>query len=71
MVLHGNLEMRRKMFKQKHIVEIVSNRNVYTKAHDAILYITCKPKSERYKNNVSYKGAIIAWNSVSVKSRFG
>ena len=70
----GNLEMRRKMhlqlymFKQKHNVEIVNTRNVYTRAHDAVLYVTHKPNSEKYKKNVFYKGPI-AWNSLSVQIR--
>ena len=70
----GKLEMRRNMhlqlymFKQKHNMEIVNNRNVYTRAHDALLFNTHKPNSEMYKRNVFYKGAI-AWNSLSVHIR--
>ena len=70
----GNLRMRREMhlqlymYKQKHNMEIVNNRNVYTSAHDAVLYTTLKPNSEKYKRNVYYKGAI-AWNSLSVQIR--
>ena len=70
----GKLEMRRKMhlqlymFKQKHNVTIVNNRNVHTRAHEALLYTTLKPNSEKYKNNVFYKGAL-AWNSLSVQIR--
>ena len=70
----GNLVMRRKMhlqlymFKQKHNVDLVNNRTVCTRAHDAILFITKKPNSEKYKINVFYKGAL-AWNSMSVQIR--
>ena len=70
----GNLVMRRKMhlqlymFKQKHNVDLVNNRTVCTRAHDAILFTTKKPNSEKYKINVFYKGAL-AWNSMSVQIR--
>ena len=56
------------MFKQKHNAEIVKNRNGFTRAHQAILYTTQKPNSEKYKINVFYKGAL-AWNSLSVQIR--
>ena len=56
------------MFKQKHNVDIVNNRNIFTRAHAAILYTTLKPNSEKYKNNVFYKVAIL-WNSLSVQIR--
>ena len=36
--------------------------------HDAVLFSTQKPNSEKYKNNVLYKGAI-TWNSLSVAIR--
>ena len=70
----ANLISRRKMrlqlymFKQKHNNCIVNDRNVYTRSHDAILFTTVKPNSEKYKNNVLYKGAI-AWNGLSVAIR--
>ena len=56
------------MFKQKHNAEIVNNRNVFTRAHQALLYTTQKPNSEKYKINVFYKGAL-AWNGLSVQIR--
>ena len=70
----GNLEMRRTlhlqlyMFKQKHNADIVNNRNVHTRAHEALLFTKHKPNSEKYKKNVFYKGAI-AWNCLSVQLR--
>ena len=56
------------MYKQKHNVTIVNLRNVNTRSHDALLFTTLKPNSEKYKNNVMYKGAL-AWNSLSVSIR--
>ena len=48
--------MRRKMhlqllymYKQKGNNAVVNNRNVRTRAHYAILFITEKPNSENYK----------------------
>ena len=70
----ANLKMRREMhlqlymFKQKSNVNIVNNRKVCTRMHDAIVFTTFKPNSEKYKRNVLYKGAL-AWNSLSVAIR--
>ena len=44
----------------------MNNRNVLTRAHYAILFITEKPNSENYKRNVFYKGAL-AWNSLLLR----
>ena len=48
-VLHMNLYMYRK------IILIVNNRNVRTRAHDAILFTTVKPNNEKYKRNIFIK----------------
>ena len=50
------------MFKQKGNVLIINNKNVRTRAHDAILYTQIKPNNKKYKRNVFYKGALL-WNS--------
>ena len=36
--------------------------------HDAVLFTTKKPNSEKYKKNVLYKGTL-SWNSLSVAIR--
>ena len=70
----ARLDLRRKMhlilymYKQKSNHAIVNARNVQTRAHDAILFTTDRPNSEKYKNNVLYKGAVI-WNSQSTQER--
>ena len=56
------------MFKQKENVEFVNTRQICTRAHDATLFRTNRPNSEKYKINVFYKGAII-WNSMTVNDR--
>ena len=56
------------MYKHKGNIFIVNNRNVRTRAHDAVLFQTTKPNSEKYKKNVFYKGAL-AWNSLNVQVR--
>ena len=56
------------MFKQKCNADIVNNRNVNTRVHDAQLFMTSRPNSEKYKVNVLYKGAMI-WNSMTVAER--
>ena len=57
-----NLHLNLYMFKQKGNVEIVNTRNVRTRAHNALLFTTLKPNSEKYKRNVYYKGALL-WNN--------
>ena len=47
---------------------IVNTRNFATRMHDAVLYTTRKPNSEKYKKNVLYKGAL-SWNGLSVAIR--
>ena len=56
------------MFKQKHNVNIVNNRDVRTRAHEAPLFTTVKPNNEKYKRNVYYKGAL-SWHSLTVAER--
>ena len=42
------------MYKQKLNVNIVNNRNIRTRAHDALLFTTVKPNNEKYKRNVFF-----------------
>ena len=56
------------MYKQKNNMEILNNRQVYTSAHDAPLFNTIRPNSEKFKINVYYKGALI-WNAMTVQER--
>ena len=56
------------MFKQKDNTDIVNNRNVRTRAHDAILFTTVKPNNEKFKRNIFYKGAI-SRNNLTVAER--
>ena len=56
------------MFKKKGNMTIVNNRNVRTRAHDAILFITVKPNNEKCKRSVLYKRAL-SWNSLPVNER--
>ena len=67
----SNLMVRRRahlrnfMFKQKGNVALTNRREVFTRAHDACLYTTMKPKNETYKKSVMYMGAM-EWNSLDV-----
>ena len=56
------------MFKQKDNMNLVNTRVIHTRAHDAILFITERPNSEKYKINVLYKGAVL-WNELTVPER--
>ena len=63
-----NMHLDLYMFKQKGNVNIVNNRNVRTRAHDAVLFTTSKPNNEKYKRNILYRGAL-SWNSLPVIER--
>ena len=56
------------MYKQKTNVNIIKCRVINTRLHDALLFINNKPNSEKYKNNVLYKGPLL-WNSLPVEVR--
>ena len=56
------------MFKQKHNEMIVNRREVFTRAHDTLLFTVMRPNNEKYKRNVYYKGAL-KWNELSVENR--
>ena len=45
------------MFKQTNNKRIVDERNIRTRAHDAVLFNTNMPKCEKFKNNIFYYGA--------------
>ena len=53
----SKLEIRREvhlnlfMYRQQQNVDIINKRKVYTRAHDALLFITKKPNNEKYKQN--------------------
>ena len=56
------------MFKQKENQDLVINREIRTRRHDAIIYETCKPNLELYKKGAIYRG-IIEWNNLPVDTR--
>ena len=70
----SKLEPRRKMhlvnfmYKQQSNPVLVNDRNVYTRAHDATLFLCIKPKNESSKKSSLYRGAI-AWNNLPVHIR--
>ena len=70
----AKVDLRRKMhlllfmYKQKTNVNIINSRVINTQLHNALLFTNEKPNSEKYKNNVLYKGSIL-WNSHTVEVR--
>ena len=56
------------MYKQQSNPDLVNNRNIHTRAHDATLFLCIKPKNESSKKSVLYRGAI-AWNNLTVHVR--
>ena len=56
------------MFKQKENEEIVMQREIRTRRHNAIVYETCRPNLEKYKKGAVYRG-ILEWNNLDVNTR--
>ena len=46
------------MYKQQTNVDIVDKRNVNTRAHDALLFVTNEPNNEKYKQNVNSQSTL-------------
>ena len=57
------------LFKQKANMNIVNTRIIQTRGHDALVFTTERPMSEKYKNTVLYKGATL-WNCLTVVERY-
>ena len=60
--------LRKYMYKQQDNVDIVVNRNIQTRRHDAIVYETSIPLLEKYKKGAIYRG-IQEWNNLTVDTR--
>ena len=60
--------LRKYMYKQQNNIEIVVNRNIRTRRHDAVIYETCIPLLEKYKKGTIYRG-IQEWNNLTVYTR--
>ena len=60
--------LRKYMFKQKENMEIVVERDIRTRRHDALIYETCRPNLEKYKKGAIYRG-VLEWNSLDVGVR--
>ena len=60
--------LRKYMYKQQNNVNIVVNRNIRTRRHDAVVYETCIPILEKYKKGAIYM-RIQEWNNLPVDTR--
>ena len=56
------------MYKNRLNVKFLNVRNIPTRLHDAPVFKTEKPNSEKYKANVFYSGAVL-WNELPVHVR--
>ena len=52
------------MHKLKSNVDLLKTKCAIRRLHDASVFVTYKPNSEKAKSNVMYKGAI-KWNELS------
>ena len=60
--------LRKYMFRQKNNMELVVQREIRTRRHDAVIYETCRPNLEKYKKGAIYRG-IVEWNNLDVNTR--
>ena len=60
--------LRKYMFKQKNNDNLLNQRNIRTRMHDAVVFETCKPVLEKYKKGTIYRG-VIEWNGLDVNTR--
>ena len=58
------------MFKQKSNDSIINSTVINTRLHDALVFINEKPNSEKYKNNVLYKGLVHGMHALLLKGIF-
>ena len=61
-------DLRKYMYKQKDNKELVVQREIRTRRHDAVIYETCRPKLEKYKKGAIYRG-VLEWNDLDTKTR--
>ena len=66
--LRRTCNLRKHMFKQKENQEIVVNRGIRTRRHDAVVFETCIPNLELFKKSTMYRG-ILEWNNLPVYVR--
>ena len=60
--------LRKYMFRQKENMNLVVQREIRTRRHDAIIYETSRPNLEKYKKGATYRG-VIEWNGLDVDTR--
>ena len=60
--------LRKYMFRQKENMDLVVQREIRTRRHDAVIFETCRPNLEKYKKGAIYRG-IVEWNGLDVDTR--
>ena len=56
------------MYTRKGNVNLLNNREIRTRAHDAPLFEVKIPRSEAFKRSIGYFGAV-SWNNLPPKTR--
>ena len=56
------------MHKQTTKIDLLKRTNKCTRLHNAPVFDTSKPKNEKVKSNILYRGAI-AWNKLPASDR--
>ena len=56
------------MYIRKNRTDLMNNREIRTRAHDAPLFNVKTPRCEAFKRSIGYFGAV-AWNELSPETR--
>ena len=60
--------LRKYMFRQKENQNLVVQREIRTRRHDAVIFETCRPILEKYKKGAIHRG-FLEWNNFDVNIR--
>ena len=61
-------DLRKYMYKHKDNIDLVVQREIRTRRHDAVIYEACRPNLEKYKKGAIYRG-VLEWNSLGPEIR--
>ena len=60
--------LRKYIYRQKNNMDLVVQREIRTRRHDAVIYKTCRPNLEKYNKGAIYRGTL-EWNNLEVDVR--
>ena len=66
--IRRKVHLRNLMYKRLGNIDLINRGNIRTRLHDAIVFTTYKPNSEKSRQNVIYRGAL-EWNKLNKEQR--